>query len=295
MKHTILLLVLTCALWCCSKDEDVTPSNVDRNMFDMPDFSSEEEMKIRRDFYENTTCYLIFNDSLYYRALTTPGSSEPECVVLDLKYQITGYSENILLRHTYLKNIQDKELAAKFAKEEILPRLIPALYPYTFFMVDQFFVREESMWSDDYGPETERAAYTGYNATLVAYNNYYQMDEAARNAYKRAIMSIIMAKNHTQIADSEYDSFYQYSQDTYGKYPDYDDTPLEVGFLETFRYDFGRSFYSKKNDLLAYVMEIFKLTGEEFNEKYDKEKYPLVHLKKEALVKIFENLGVKVY
>ena len=162
-------------------------------------------------------------------------------------------------------------------------------------MVDQFFVREESKWSDDYGPEVERAAYTGYNATLVAYNNYYQMDEAARDAYKRAIMSIIMAKNHTQIADSEYDSFYQYSQDTYGKFPDYDDTPLEAGFLETFRYDWGRSFYSKKNDLLAYVMEIFKLTEEEFNEKYDKEKYPLVHLKKEALVKIFENLGVKVY
>ena len=47
--------------------------------------------------------------------------------------------------------------------------------------------------------------------------------------------------------------------------------------------------------MLAYVMEVFALTKEEFDEKYDKELYPLVHQKKEALVKIFERLGVKVY
>mgnify|MGYP000255990306 FL=1 len=42
-------------------------------------------------------------------------------------------------------------------------------------------------------------------------------------------------------------------------------------------------------------MEVFALTKEEFDEKYDKELYPLVDQKKEALVKIFERLGVKVY
>ena len=50
MKHYILLLLLASAFWYCSNDEDVVPSNNDRNMFDMPDFSSEEEMKVRRDF-----------------------------------------------------------------------------------------------------------------------------------------------------------------------------------------------------------------------------------------------------
>ena len=69
MKHYILFLLLASTFWCCSNDEDVVPSNNDRNMFDMPDFSSEEEMKVRRDFYDATSCYLIFNDSLYYRIL----------------------------------------------------------------------------------------------------------------------------------------------------------------------------------------------------------------------------------
>ncbi|WP_065218985.1 MULTISPECIES: hypothetical protein [Butyricimonas] len=295
MKYTILLLILACLFWRCSDDENVSPSHADRNMFDMPDFSTEEEMSLRRDFFDKTKCYLIFNDSLYYRPRITPGSSEPECVVLDLKYQVTGSGEDILLRHTYLKNMQDKELAAKFAKEEILACLSPAFYPYAFFMVDQFFVQEASRWSDDYEPEEERVAYAGYNATLVAYNNYYQLDKVAQKSYKRAVIAVIMTKNYTQIDDKEYESFYQYSQDLYGEYPDYEDTPLEVGFLETFRYDWNRTFYYKQNDLLAYVMEVFALTKEEFNEKYDKEKYPIVHQKKEALVKIFEKHGITVY
>lgn len=100
MKHYILLLLLASAFWYCSNDEDVVPSNNDRNMFDMPDFSSEEEMKVRRDFYDATSCYLIFNDSLYYRNITTPSGSDPECVILDLKYQVKGTSEDALLRYT---------------------------------------------------------------------------------------------------------------------------------------------------------------------------------------------------
>lgn len=152
-----------------------------------------------------------------------------------------------------------------------------------------------STWSSGYDPEVEQSAYAGYNASLVAYKHFYDMDEAAQYAYSRSVIAILMTKNYTQVKDSEYNDFYQYSQEQYGIYPDYEDTPLEVGFLETFRYDWVRSFYDKKYDLLAYVMEVFALTKEEFDEKYDKELYPLVHQKKEALVKIFERLGVKVY
>ena len=53
MKHYILFLLLASTFWCCSNDEDVVPSNNDRNMFDMPDFSSEEEMKVLFDFLKS--------------------------------------------------------------------------------------------------------------------------------------------------------------------------------------------------------------------------------------------------
>ena len=65
--------------------------------------------------------------------------------------------------------------------------------------------------------------------------------------------------------------------------------------MTTYQGSMYQDFWSKKYDLLAYVTEIYSLTEEEFDAKYDKEKYPIVHQKKEALVKIFERNGVRVY
>ena len=72
MKFVYCTLILMCAtLFGCSEREDETPSYVDRNMFNMPDYSSAEEMALREAFYEKTSCYLIFNDTLYDREVTT--------------------------------------------------------------------------------------------------------------------------------------------------------------------------------------------------------------------------------
>ena len=49
----------------------------------------------------------------------------------------------------------------------------------------------------------------------------------------------------------------------------------------------------KKEDLLGYILEIFSMTGQEFEEKYAE--YPLVLQKQKALVKILEKNGVSVY
>lgn len=305
MRHYILFCLLLGACWACSDKEDITPSYNDRNMFDMPDFSSPEEMKIRKDFYEETGCYLIFNDSLYYRNLTTPQGSDPELVVLDLKYQISGTTDDTPIRYTLLQNMEDKELAAKFLKEEILPWLSPAFYSYTFFMVDKSLktVNLGSSWFPNW-QEIPAEAYAGYNATLVAYDDFYSKDEAGRYVYKRKVMRTLVEKNHTQIKESEYDDFYNVLSKYYDKRPerkdeegkgDYEETVWEVGYLTTYQGNMYQDFWTKKYDLLAYVTEIYSLTREEFDEKYDKELYPLVHQKKDALVKIFERHGVRVY
>lgn len=307
MKQYILLFLLLGIGWSCSKEEDITPSDNDRNMFDMPDFSSPEEMQIRRDFYKETSSYLIFNDSLYYRNLTTPQGSDPECVILDLQYQISGTTDDAPIRYTLLQNMEDKTLAARFLQEEILSWLSPKFYSYTFFLVDEFFnskqtfswITWEYVWQ-----EFPDEAYSGYNATLVAYNNFYSKNEAERYSYKREILKTIIEKNHTQIKESEYDEFFNVLSKYYNQRPekkdedgkgDYEETVWEVGYLTTYQSQWDKTFWTKKYDLLAYVTEIYSLTQEEFNAKYDKEKYPLVHQKKEALVKIFERNGVRVY
>lgn len=303
MRHYILFFFVLGACWACSDKEDLTPSNNDRNMFDMPDFSSPEEMQIRRDFYKETGSYLIFNDSLYYRNLNTPQGSDPECVILDLQYQISGITDDAPIRYTLLQNMEDKTSAARFLQEEILSWLSPKFYSYTFFLVDEFFNSKETFswitWEYVW-EEFPDEAYSGYNATLVAYSDFYSKDEAERYSYKREILKTIVEKNHTQIKESEYDDFYNVFPKFYTKRPekkdgDYEETVWEVGYLNTYLRDWAKDFWSKKYDLLAYVTEIYSLTEEEFDAKYDEEKYPIVHQKKEALVKIFERNGVRVY
>ncbi len=307
MKPYILIFLLWGACWACSDNEDLTPSHNDRNMFDMQDFSSPEEMQLRRNFHEETSSYLIFNDSLYYRNLTTPQGSDPELVMLDMKYQISGTTDKTPIRYSLLKNMEDKELATKFLKEEILSWLSPAFYSYAFFMVDEFFSSVEEFDLDIFEYvwiEFPAEAYAGYNATLIAYNDFYSRNETERYSYKRKVLKTLVEKTHSQIKDSEYDDFYNVLSKYYKKRPeqkdeegkgDYEESILELGYLTTYQSSWGISFWEKKYDLLAYVTEIYSLTQEEFDEKYDKEQYPLVHQKKNALVKIFERHGVRVY
>lgn len=268
------------------------PSNVDRNMFNMPDYSSAEEMTLRQNFYDATSCYLIFNDSLYDREITTPAGTVEEPVILDMKYEVTGRKKDEL-RFTLLQAEEEKELAADFIENEILPRIGLVFYPYAFFLVDEFYMREADISWGDLGPEEKRAAYAGYYATLVAYDNVMEMDEVERYKYIRSIVEVIMVDRYAELDDSEYAEFYQYSESFYGSYPDYNESVMELGFLETFLYSWTYSFYDRKNDLWAYVMEIFSLTEEGFKAKYAE--WPIVLQKQEALVKIFERNGVQVY
>lgn len=291
MKFVYYSLLLMCAALSGCTKEDESPSNVDRNMFNMPDYSSEEEMALRQSFLEATSCYLIFNDSLYNREVTTPSGTTVEPVILNLSYEVTGTQEHAF-RFTLLKDMAKKERAVTFLEDEVLPRINPIFYPYSFFLVDEFYMQE----ADSYGelsPEEARAAYTCYYTTLVACTGLDEMDETERYLHIRGIVEGIMVRRYTELDDSEYADFYQYSESLYGSYPDYDETVLEIGFLETFQGSWTMSFYERENDLLAYVQEIFALTEEEFDEKYAD--WPRVLEKKEALVKIFERNGVQVY
>ena len=99
MKNIILLCILMLAFLGCSDNEEFTPTNTERNLFDLPDFSSEQEMEIRRNFHASTGVYLLFNDSLGWREVTTPQGTYTTCDILDLNYNITS---KILHSYNYL-------------------------------------------------------------------------------------------------------------------------------------------------------------------------------------------------
>ena len=288
MKNIILLCILMLAFLGCSDNEEFTPTNTERNLFDLPDFSSEQEMEIRRNFHASTGVYLLFNDSLGWREVTTPQGTYTTCDILDLNYNITS---KILhsFEFTYLKDIEEKKQAVNFLENEVLSMLPTSFYPQAILLVDDFLFSEYVFFLG-LQPAKITGAYPTYHATVVGCNGVLQMNESDRYSYKREILKGILMKSYALLEDKEYTDFYQYSDAYYGSYNPYNEEVMELGFLNVYNRFF---YYEKENDIIGFIMETFSMTEKEFEEKYAA--WPIVLQKQKALVKILERNGITVY
>ena len=66
MKHTIYisLLFLLIGGSACQKEDDLTPRGEKNNWFAPAIDATDAESVLRRKFYDDTDCYLLFNDTL---------------------------------------------------------------------------------------------------------------------------------------------------------------------------------------------------------------------------------------
>ncbi|MDE7073908.1 MAG: hypothetical protein K2O69_02485 [Odoribacter sp.] len=289
MRNYILLGACISMLFGCAKEEDVTPSE-SRNMYDCPDFSSQEEMKLRRDFYKETGSFLLFNDSLGYVDRYTPQGYLHICEVLDLNYEVTSGTQSVF-NFTYLRDYEKQQQVAGWLAKEVLPMLPAAWRPYAILLTDDFLCSEyiADSWSSSVRPEKMMAAFSTYYALIVGCNDVFDMDDEKKQAYKREVLMRILRKSLSMLDEHELTDFYQYSDAYYDTR--YSGDSKEVGLLKGVIFTF--TYYEKVRDLQSYVHEIFTMTEEEFTEKYAQ--WDLVLKKRDALVKILEKHGVKVY
>lgn len=290
MRKYILIGICILMFAGCSKEEDVTPSE-QRNLFDLPDFSSPEEMKLRRDFYKETGCFLLFNDSLGYTDRYTPQGNVRICEMLDLHYEITSSNQSVF-NFTYLRDFEQKQQAANWLAKEVLPMLPPAFRPHAILLTDEFLCAEYILdgWSSKVLPEKMMAAYSTYHALIVGCNGVSELDDKKAHAYKREILQRILRRSTSNLDEEVFADFYQYSDAYYDKYYSGSESK-EVGFLKGVVSNYY--YYQKAKDFQGYLVEIFSMTEEEFTEKYAG--WDLVLKKRDALVKILEKQGIIVY
>ena len=120
MKNILLFLfvVVVGALFVeCSEDGELTPTFIDRDRYNVSDFSSQEEMEIRNRFYEETGCFLVFNDSLAKREAVTPAGIYIFVDTIDLNYAASSRTQH-KFDYTKLSTIEEKEAAADFLLNE---------------------------------------------------------------------------------------------------------------------------------------------------------------------------------
>lgn len=305
MKNRLLFLIITIGALIagCSDDEkNLSPSNIDRDKYNVADFSSPEEMEIRNAFYEKIGSYIVFNDSLTKRVAESPAGTYVFVDTIDLNYA-ASYRTNHEFYYTKLFTIDEKRAAADFLADEVLPRLPQEFYPYSFFVVDSLIMNRYFLDVFSYGSMGSyivdtMGSWVCYSTTVVACNGLFEMDAAGREAHIRQVQKGILINTYNTLLDSvDYVDFiaindeYRYVKQVYEEGETMQDWYLRHGFLFPVWSTQDPRIWS--NDVAAYIWEMYDMTKEEFDEKYGQ--WEIILERRDALEKCLLRKNIRVY
>lgn len=300
MKHyaiylSVLLLFVAIA---CDKEENLVSSEDDRVAVYLPDpAAKDEESVMRRKFFEDKKCFLLFNDTLSKKEGGINYNGEMRYVVetIDLLYHVGGggASSNYYYRCGLFQTIPEKRAAMEFLEERVMDHLLPSLYPFSWLLT-------EELTYYDWGKPSTRMVVLAQNCIAIAFGDILTLAEKEKKAIENEVLAMILSKA-TAKKEEEMQFFYAVStEDMYEVYfEDYPNTEEEnmqllmnAGFIckGTYRGEETKGKTpSKVEDCKAFIQLVLGSTDDEVEAKYGDE-YPLVTekycLMKELLVTI---------
>lgn len=293
----------------CSSDEDTTPSMADVNDFAPKDDDMSAEAELRRNFYQQTGCYLLFNDTLSVKQQGTDNYGKPVYQVQTVNVDFNIFNKGAsVYRYTYdyITDDDTKQKAAKALKEKVIDRL-GSMLPFSVLLVNGI-----SQWTENkYGEWvlTEESDYYGTNPHPIfrlgsrCYAFSIEGGEALEDPtfYDDVLCDIvkdkISAKGKTFLDDfkalvANYDDLVDdwYDKEDKG-YPlgKNDDLARSLGFLKDRNYYF---FPDEEMDVNGYINAVFSYSIEEFENEYAN--YPICIARFKVMREKIEGLGVKI-
>ncbi len=307
MKKIYLYMASVVAAWCClaCSEDAIEPNPLEPDCFLEPEGSSPAIAALQKEFHQKENIYLLFNDTLYRESIGTDGDGKPcyRYTTIDMTYGMTNNlieNQNIF-EYDYLASDSEKESAAAFVREKVLPSLGSALRPYSVLLVNRI-----DYYQDSYGDLalTNPAVYAGWQATAIAVEGVADMTEEEQNAYKMSLLKSMVANKITAADETLFEEFYSFCASYYETYAMGEEaeafialypTMHDVGFLTAYGYGDNGSFYiynfkAKNYDLEDYTNALFDMPESEFRETYAQ--YPIVLKKYDILKKIVSDMGV---
>lgn len=296
----LLVVVGIMAFAGCGSDEDVSPSNVDANLFAPKEDDQSAEATLRRGFFEQTGSYLLFNDTL---SKVSSGSDEYghplyDVKTVDVDFSMIGSSSDYY-RYTYdyIDDDAAKQKAAQYIKEKILGKLGP-LTPYSVLLVNSM-----TQWRSSNGQYVmTKNPHPVYRLGVRCYAFSLDNGSAYEDAdyYKTALQSIVYNKISTSKYSAQIAAFQNLMPD-FAKYTS--TSKYDLGLEEEIDHDLARSlgfmrdnnwyyFFSASRDLQTYVEAEFNYTVPQFEEAYAD--YPICIARFNALRQILLDAGVKL-
>jgi hypothetical protein len=295
MKYIYLILVLIVIATACSNDETYIERNYPLENFFAPSADAADlESELRRDFYNSTGVYLLFNDTL--ASYTIPSLSGDQSVVneiFNLGYSMTTASTRDLFTFYYYEDIDNQNRVAEFVESRILSRISDELYPFSLLLIEEMMV-SKNYYGTYLAPESKKF-YGGMQGCAIALGDLSNLTEEEKNSLASDILQGLIEQQIGKIPEEKFEKFYSYSKEYYNIYSWNIPQPYQsVGFLLTYLYDWGvAAFNSPEYDVKAYLNEMFALSKDEFMAKYSE--YPICIEKMEELLKVLNSYGIVIY
>ena len=283
----------------CSDEETLTPGPTFPNYFEVDASDNSPEAQLRRDFYDRTGIYLIFNEVL---ATYTDVDGIEKVEKVDFDWNLTSDFEQFY-RFTYLEDYEKEARVASMVEKYLLPYINikgGTFRPFSILIT-------ESIEVDSYNDNDWRSKnyLSCWRCFAVNGNDWLDLSDDEAKAFGRSLIRKIVDDNIPSYSP-ELDDFYAISGEYYDSYPaeafpgwmDYQDVTLiyEAGFLTYYPDSYGDPDYDnfpyESTDFRLFKDAIFDEDEAEFREKWAD--YPKIIEKYEILKQIIENLGLNL-
>ncbi len=275
LKILFCIIMLAGSFCACQKEEELAPSRTPNPFAPLPG-ATDEESKLREEFYKNTGCHLLFNDTLRheYRGLDENGQPFYETELLGIEWEMTAMKSS-RFRFEYLQSQEQKSRVVRFLQTQLLGYMKNVL-PYSILAVNRI-----DEYSSDYGSyEYAGSPLTCSNLQCLAMdvNRLWELTEEEEKTFAQDLCcEMIFASwggsSWYSYTDGKAKEFFTINQYDYGQKKEYKDyygnplkrVPLEIGFLED---PYESTVPSAKEDAIAYIKACLSMTEEEFWAKY---------------------------
>lgn len=285
-----LLAGIILSISSCSKEADPTFDFTDpRDGFAPADDATDEISVLRRNFYNETRSFLLFNDTLRhdYIGKDLNGEDRYFTELLDIKYEV-GQTSTPTHKptYTYLDTSEKCINAVTYLKQFILPHLSEKLQPFSWFLAGNIYD------TNDMNNAITPYALSGQRSIALACAQLARLKTDAQKQQLANRHLVIIAQNLANNQASSFANFCAISSNYYStdlKVPEGQTTVEHVrslGFLNTTTVS---SYPSQKNDINAYTTLVITYNDEQIQRIYGA--YPLIISKAKMFRADLEALG----
>lgn len=288
---TLLLIVLN----SCGSEDTPEVSYVNPSVYFQPaDSDQSQEAQLRRSFYSETGCYLLFNDTLQRKFLGTDinGDDQYFTETIDMTYNVGQTSTTTTsYTYTYLSTDEEKHQIIDFLNTYVLNHMTNKVRPFSFFICRQITgINNTNITLRPYAISNQRC-------TAIAANYLLQHDrtETQKFNYAKTIINAMIGQMAQNNSDS-FSSFYSYSAKYYSAnlsaagVTDGNITTeklRQLGFLSS---SYGLTYLpSQETDLTSYTLLVLQYTDAQIVSMYGS--YDIIINKATEMRTVLEQLG----